>query len=109
MDFCFQFVYNVNNYQFSLSSPPSHISQGSYWEIDPTPLEESSDSISLSGFPRKRKASERVSTILISFSNSEYYTVQKAKAAFIGSIIISLLELYKAVPHFHKLRGEVSD
>jgi len=35
--------------------------QGSYWEIDPTPLEESSDSISLSGFPRKRKSSDRVS------------------------------------------------
>ena len=43
--------------------PSSPSSQGSYWEIDPTPLEESSDSISLSGFPRKRKSSDRVSTI----------------------------------------------
>lgn len=39
--------------------PKEDPGKGSYWEIDPTPLEESSDSISLSGFPRKRKASDR--------------------------------------------------
>ena len=43
------------NFKWRVSCSPS---QGSYWEIDPTPLEESSDTISLSGFPRKRKVSD---------------------------------------------------
>ena len=36
------------------------IVQGSYWEIDPTPLKEDDDSLSSSGFPRKRKSNEKV-------------------------------------------------
>lgn len=33
--------------------------KGSYWEIDPSPLEDSNDTLSSSGFPRKRKTSDR--------------------------------------------------
>lgn len=35
--------------------PKDDPGKGSYWEIDPSPLEENGDSISLSGFPKKRK------------------------------------------------------
>lgn len=39
--------------------PKEDPGKGSYWEIDPTPLEESGGSISLSGFPKKRRNSDK--------------------------------------------------
>lgn len=39
--------------------------QGSYWEIDPSPLEDSSETLSSSGFPRKRKTSDKVSDVIL--------------------------------------------
>lgn len=39
--------------------PKEDPGKGSYWEIDPSPLEDSSETLSSSGFPRKRKTSDK--------------------------------------------------